>query len=520
MFYELGWLASLFGCRNIGIGFFGDFIVNYECDMFHLDKRCILIFFIFLVSCSKATINNKIDRVAKEPNGHVVQIGIFSNALGFSNPKKIKSNIKYSEPISVLVKKYLSDELIYSGYKVKQSDIEISGKIHRIWGKNEITFTIKDTLSNEVLLEKLFISEIKINKLSNRLSHKRNLQVLMDNFLLDQEVSSILASYDTSAITRTMGSSQLVITNQMSSEFFDKKRVALVVGNSNYGVGFLKNPKNDATDIAKELRGLGFSVILKVDANQQQMDAAVVRFGTELSEGGIGLFYYAGHGVQVNGSNYLIPIAASINEEKDVKYKALNLSVVLDEMRDAQTGLNVVIIDACRDNPLPKSSRSSTRGLARIESPSGTIILYATSPGSVAFDGDGRNGLFSKHLLKYMSTPNSSIESVIKQVSRDVKLESNNKQTPWMESSFTGDFYFYETVKAETVKPETVKAETVKPEAVKAETVKPEAVKAETVKPEAVKAEAVKPETVKPEAVKAETVKPDGISTKEKEINL
>ncbi|MDC9729077.1 MAG: caspase family protein [Methyloprofundus sp.] len=111
-------------------------------------------------------------------------------------------------------------------------------------------------------------------------------------------------------------------------------------------------------------------------------------------------------------------------------------------MREAQTGLNIVLLDACRDNPLPKGSRSSKRGLARVASPNGTIIIYSTSPGSTAADGVGRNGLFSKHLLNYIDRENLSIEKVMKNVSRAVQKESKNKQVPWMESSFTGDFYF------------------------------------------------------------------------------
>lgn len=430
--------------------------------MFNLIKKLtILVLVIYLPGCSNSNRRTHHDLPSgtiQVSSGQAIQIGSFTNELGFSDPTKIKSNIKYLTPISTLVKQALREELSASGYQIKKSDIKISGKIHRIWGQNKVTFTIEDTLTKEVLLEKLFLSEISSGLLSDKLSHKSNLNVLMNKFLQDPEVIDIFEEYNEPAVKaslRALGETgetgeageagaliPAPVTLTLNDEFRDKKRVALVIGNSNYQIGILKNPKNDATDVAQALKKLGFSVILEIDANQKSMDNAILRFGRELANGGVGLFYYAGHGVQVNGSNYLIPIAANINEERDVKYRAVNLGQVLDEMRDVQTGLNIVIIDACRDNPLPKSARSSTRGLARISSPSGTIIMYATSPGSVASDGDGRNGLFSKHLLNFISSPNNSIELVMKKVSKNVQLESGNKQTPWMESSFTGDFYF------------------------------------------------------------------------------
>lgn len=219
-------------------------------------------------------------------------------------------------------------------------------------------------------------------------------------------------------------------------------RHALIIGNSSYDYSPLKNPANDASDIASTLETLGFKVILKTDVDQEQMEDAIADFGRELTQGGIGLFYYAGHGVQYEGENYLIPLKSRIKRQKDVRYKAVNLGQVLDEMGQARNGLNVAIIDACRNNPLPRSYRSGHRGLARVSSPQGTLIAYATSPGATAADGDGRNGLYTKHLLKYLQEPNITVEQVLKRVARDVREESAEKQTPWMESSFTGEFYF------------------------------------------------------------------------------
>lgn len=221
------------------------------------------------------------------------------------------------------------------------------------------------------------------------------------------------------------------------------KRTALVIGNSNYEFSPLKNPANDAKGIADSLKALGFEVELLLDANQQKMEEAIDRFGRKLlQDRHVALFYYAGHGVQVNGENYLIPTEAVINRQADVRYKAVNIGHILSTMGEAQDNLNIVILDACRDNPLPRSFRSGSRGLARVEGPKGTIIGFATSPGSVASDGADENGVYTKHFLQNMNTPGLSIEDVFKRVLQGVNQETGGQQVPWMESSFTGDFSF------------------------------------------------------------------------------
>lgn len=223
---------------------------------------------------------------------------------------------------------------------------------------------------------------------------------------------------------------------------FASKRVALVIGNSNYQSNPLKNPKNDAIDIGRILIEFNFKVIKLLDASQEEMEASIREFGSYLSPGSIGLFYYAGHGVQINGENYLIPVGSKIIKEKDVKYKAVNLGRVLDEMGNDRSGLNIVLLDACRNNPLEKSFRSDSRGLAIMQGPKGTIIGFATSPGSVASEGSGRNGIYTKHLLNNLRIKGLSIEQIFKRVMKSVDEETNGQQTPWMYSSYTGDFYF------------------------------------------------------------------------------
>ena len=165
-------------------------------------------------------------------------------------------------------------------------------------------------------------------------------------------------------------------------------------------------------------------------------------FGEKLHKGGgVGLFYYAGHGVQDQGRNYLIPVEANIRRATQLKRKAVDVGWVLDEMAAANNGLNMVILDACRDNPFAEF-RSADRGLAKMEGPKGTFIAYATAPGDVAADGEGRNGLFTKHLLTAMQQPDQPVELAFKDVVKAVSDESRGRQTPFITSSLTGDFYF------------------------------------------------------------------------------
>ncbi len=222
-----------------------------------------------------------------------------------------------------------------------------------------------------------------------------------------------------------------------------EERLALVIGNAAYSFASLKNPVNDASDIAGALQRLGFTVILKKNAGLKEMEEAVADFGNRLKKGGPGLFYYAGHGLQVNGVNYLVPVSARIEKESDVKYEALDAGRILDAMADAGNGLNIVILDACRDNPFHRQFRSLNRGLAVLGSaPAGTFISYSTGPGQVALDGDGRNSPYAGALLKSIGEPGLTIEQVFKNVRHRLGVETGGKQVPWELSSLEGDFYF------------------------------------------------------------------------------
>src|SRR5215475_9835930 len=220
------------------------------------------------------------------------------------------------------------------------------------------------------------------------------------------------------------------------------KRLALVIGNSAYKESPLLNPVNDAKDMAQILSGLGFEVIYKQNVSQAEMKSAIREFGNNIVKGDVALFYFAGHGAQVNGENYLIPVDAVITKEEEIEYESVNAGLVLAQMTSAANKLNIVILDACRNNPFARSFRSQTHGLAQIRASSGTIIAYATEPGSVAADGRGRNGIYTEELLKAMRSPGLKIEDVFKQVRVAVRNKTQGKQTPWESSSLEGDFYF------------------------------------------------------------------------------
>jgi uncharacterized caspase-like protein len=221
-----------------------------------------------------------------------------------------------------------------------------------------------------------------------------------------------------------------------------QRRVALIIGNSDYAGAPLANPVNDARSMRRELAAMGFEVLYGENLTQNQMKEQVRQFGQKLKSGGVGLFYFAGHGVQVGGRNYLIPIGATVTAEQEVEYEAVDVGRVLAMMESAGNELNIVILDACRNNPFTRSYRSASNGLASVEAPTGSLIAYATAPGAVASDGQGQNGLYTQELLKAMRVPGLTVEEVFKRVRVAVRELSSGKQIPWESSSLTGDFYF------------------------------------------------------------------------------
>lgn len=232
-------------------------------------------------------------------------------------------------------------------------------------------------------------------------------------------------------------------STQQGSRVFQNKRVALVVGNSDYLIGPLKNPVNDARAMKTALEKTGFEVLYYENiTNKDNFTRAVRTFGQKLQNGEVGLFYFAGHGLQVKGINYLVPIKAEVLSEPEVEFECLDVGFVLAQMEAANNRMNIVILDACRNNPFARSFRSADRGLATMMAPTGTLIAYATAPGSVAADGDGSNGLYTEKILKQITKPGLKIEEVFKNVRAEVVQVSNNRQVPWESSSLIGDFYF------------------------------------------------------------------------------
>lgn len=219
------------------------------------------------------------------------------------------------------------------------------------------------------------------------------------------------------------------------------RRVALVIGNAQYQFGNkLINTVNDAEAMSITLKSLGFEVIKVTDGAYEEMKNAIYKFGDRIQDADVSLFYYAGHGLEVDGTNYLVPVDANIQTPLDIRQKALPLPGVLRTMEFANDeGLNMVILDACRNNPFPTGKRGGA-GLAKVTAPSGTLIAYATDPGSVASDGDGKNGLYTGELIKQMKIQ-QRIEDVFMNTRNNVEELSKGSQRPWEEARLKGVFY-------------------------------------------------------------------------------
>jgi len=224
-----------------------------------------------------------------------------------------------------------------------------------------------------------------------------------------------------------------------------ERRVALVIGNAAYERGPLRNPVNDARAISERLERLGFTVIKRENLRQKDIGGTLREFRARLAPGAVGVFFYAGHGLQVKGVNYLPTVDADIETEDDVPTQSLDIAKVLELMEEAKTRVNIVLLDACRDNPYARRFRSASRGLARLDAATGTLISFSTRPGSTAYDGDGQNGLYTEHLLRHIDEPNVPIEQVLKRVGAGVKLASKGKQEPWSEGLIEGEFFFKPT---------------------------------------------------------------------------
>lgn len=224
-----------------------------------------------------------------------------------------------------------------------------------------------------------------------------------------------------------------------------KRLTALVVGNAAYvQVAQLSNPMNDADDVAAKLAARGFTVIKKTDCTHKAMDKALKDFRASLTDTDVALFFFAGHGMQIDGENYLAAVDTDAGSEIDAKHSSLPLNRIIETMEKSAAATNIVILDACRDNPFERAWHRSAaaRGLAPVYAPRGTIIAYATSPGQVALDGKGRNGEYTAALLKHIDTPDCSLENMFKRVRNTLSAATKGKQISWEHTSLAGEFFF------------------------------------------------------------------------------
>lgn len=233
------------------------------------------------------------------------------------------------------------------------------------------------------------------------------------------------------------------------------ERVALVIGNADYGFAPLRNPVNDARAMAQSLERLGFEVIRLENAGLPDMLESIRAFALKARKSDVRLFYYAGHGVQVDGRNYLIPIGSEITGDDEIARKSADMTALVDQLGRLQAGMNIVILDACRNNPFKDSALktadgrvirfrgSAQSGLAPMDAPQGTLVAFSTAPGAVAMDGQNqRNSLYTKHLIANIGTPGLPVEQLFKRVRIAVAQETQRLQIPWESSSLMGDFCF------------------------------------------------------------------------------
>jgi Caspase domain len=220
-------------------------------------------------------------------------------------------------------------------------------------------------------------------------------------------------------------------------------KVALVLGNSKYKESSLKNPANDARAIGEALKTMGFAVTLKLDAGRAEMAAVTQAYVQEIAKRkAVGLFYYAGHGIQLAWRNYMLPVDANIDTLADIQKQAVEVNGLLEGIKKANNPLNVIILDACRDNPFGSLKGMDQKGLSQMDAPQSTLLAYATSPGNVASDGTGEHGLYTEHLLREMKVPETKVEDVFKRVRLGVRRKTNGAQIPWESTSLEEDFYF------------------------------------------------------------------------------
>ena len=250
------------------------------------------------------------------------------------------------------------------------------------------------------------------------------------------------------AIALLCGATSALAAERMRGITVTEERIALVIGNAAYRIDPLDNPVNDARLIGQALKSAGFSVSLRENLDRRGLVDALRDFGNRLGENTIAVLYYAGHGLQLRDRNYLIPVDAEIRSEDEIPIAGVDLGFMLGRMSTARSRINIVILDACRNNPFAGKGGPRAQGLAQMDAPVGTLLAYATAPGKLAADGSGANSLYATHLSRHLPTPGLPVELVFKRVREGVVRETREQQVPWESSSLQGEFAFVPGVAA------------------------------------------------------------------------
>lgn len=376
---------------------------------------------IFLVNLDKGeirqgtSIDEKPSSISLSENGSILAVGsIAGNVYLYDVIRNNPAEIKIINPP---VNRNYGEET------VRSTSLTLEGKIE---GLDRINSLFINDQKISLNTDGTFLAPVELTPGKNRIrvaAQSSSSQVIEKDIYINCEPQTTTKSTQTSH----------------SADY--KKRVALVIGNADYSAaGKLVNTVNDAKSMSATLKELGFEVILLENATYEKMKNAVYSFGDKIQDVDVSIFFYAGHGMEVDGVNYLVPVDADIQSHLDIKQKCVPLTGVLNTMEFANDeGLNMVILDACRNNPFPAGKRGGA-GLARVNAPSGTLIAYSTDPGSVASDGTGTNGLYTGELLKQLKT-SQRIEDIFMNTRNSVERLSEGKQRPWEEARLKGVFY-------------------------------------------------------------------------------
>lgn len=375
---------------------------------------------IFIVNLDKGEVRQSVSvderpsAISLSDDGSMLAVGTVSGIIYlYEVVRNNPAEIKITSPV---MNRSYGDQI------VKGSTVTVEGKIE---GQDKITQVFVNDEKAELGFDGTFQSNVNLVPGKNRVriaAQNTQSQVISKDMYLNSEP----AAEKTSA-------------NLSTGKF--NKRVALVIGNADYtATAKLRNTLNDAKAITATLKGLGFEVITIENGNYETMKNAVYAFGDRIQDVDVSMFFYAGHGLEVDGVNYLVPVDADIQSHLDIKQKCIPLTGVSNTMEFANDeGLNMIILDACRNNPFPAGKRGGA-GLARVNAPSGTLIAYATDPGSVASDGDGTNGLYTGELIKQLKI-SQRIEDIFMHTRNNVEQLSGGKQRPWEEARLKGIFF-------------------------------------------------------------------------------